>query len=184
MTTEQPETPAAPGPAEPPNPAREMYHEWKKRAEMHVGQPYAPPYPPPGAMPPYPPPQMMPPYPAPGAMPPYPPPQMMPPYPPAGMWPPAPYPPAAPGKSAGSTESLFESLGSLVRLGVEAMNAGLAGGIGLMRGFAGPAGYEPDPWAAYPGYGPHGCGCQGHCQGCEAAGPGEWDCHPRVRGCY
>jgi hypothetical protein len=200
------ESSASSEPSKARNRASDMYEEWKKRfessrvrggADMYAGQPYPSPFPYPA---PYPPPGMMPqpPYPPPGAMsqPPYPPPGMMPqpPYPPQGMMPHLPYPPTAmggrPGTFPTAGQSLLESLGSLVHLGIEAINAGLAGGIGIMRGIAGAGAYEVEPYwhgashpyASAPGWEQHGCGCHDDCGYC--CDPCDFGCHPSVHNCY
>lgn len=92
-----------------------------------------------------------------------------------------------PGPGPGTRTSLIESLGTMIRLGVEALNAGLSGGTRLMGGFSaygpqpwGDPWYEPwypGPYGRYPGYGYYGYDC------CTAFGVYP-RCTPSVRNCY
>lgn len=61
-----------------------------------------------------------------------------------------------PGDTAGGAE-FMHSLGSLLRLGIDALNMALAGGNQFLQGLSG-VGYHP---AAWPGAAPHGS-CPGH----------------------
>jgi hypothetical protein len=81
--------------------------------------------------------------------------------------------------------SLTDSLGSTIRLGVDVINAALAGGVRLLNGISGAAyGYGEQ------GYGHQGCGCScnsggdccgddccgSDCCGCECCQPGVGSC--------
>ncbi len=86
---------------------------------------------------------------------------MMPPQgimPPQGMIPP-------PGfgaiPAAFASGELFNSLGNMLRLGIDTINAALAGSNQLMQGFTG-GGQIHNPQPQYP----QGCGCRGHMQHC------------------
>jgi hypothetical protein len=77
--------------------------------------------------------------------------------------------------------SLTDSLGSTIRLGVDVINAALAGGVRLLNGISGAAyGYGER------GHGHHGCGCGGHCGGDDCCGSdccGCECCQPGVGSC-
>jgi hypothetical protein len=86
--------------------------------------------------------------------------------------------PAPPVAGPQPADSLIESLGTLVHLSIQAINAGLAGGIALMQGFPGSeAGHGCDCHDACD------CQCEDDCcrphHGCECCG----GCHPSVHGC-
>jgi|SRR3990172_2053380 len=167
--------------------AKAAFDEYKKRMEaagcaaggtsMHLGQPFIPPYPygmPAWSYPPPPPPMMMP-------QPPGPPPSA----------------PHHPGPSIGSGKSLFESIGNMIRLGIETANAGLAGGAEMMRGVSGtgfqgwdPHDHHPAPYPYSSGCGEHhgcgenhGCGSHGYRNCCEVCNSG-CGCNPSVSNCH
>ncbi len=139
------------------NKARIAFETYKKRVAAPAGHAEAAGH----AVPPYA-------YPLPPGMPtgPFVPPNVMP------AWP-------APAPGAKPAGSLVESLGTLLHLSIQAINAGLAGGIALMQG-------SPSPWEAEHECGCHdrcGCGCEDNC--CRPHHG--WDCgsccHPSVHGC-
>jgi len=96
-----------------------------------------------------------------------------------------PMPPPTPGPGSGyhgRTDSLVEALGNLVRVGVDAINVGLAGGVQLVQGLTGPPMYGQTPWIyGYPYHG-HQSWYGGY--SCCGAGYPEWGCHSGVWGCY
>ena len=110
-------------------------------------------------------------------------------FPPPPGWMPPPFsgqsPPSQGPSFPASGGSWLEGLGTMMRLGVQVLNAALAGGLQLLEGFSGPVGDE----GGYPGYSPPGrcpCGCGGsplpHYQGhfSPGAAPG---CTPSVCNC-
>ena len=114
------------------------------------------------------------------------------PMPPPGMMPPMPGAPMAT-----QTEDLLASVGNMLRLGVDAVSAALAGSTRIMQGFAGQ-GHHGGPYG-HEYYGPHSMHhhsghhhSHGHCCGshdpsccypscCDCYG--ENCCHPSVHGC-
>jgi hypothetical protein len=93
-----------------------------------------------------------------------------------------PAPPAAGPKAAGS---LIESLGTLVHLSIQAINAGLAGGIALMQGGPREAEYAcgcHDRCGCEDNCG-CGCGCKDDCCRPHHGGDCGCGCHPSVHGC-
>jgi hypothetical protein len=114
---------------------------------------------------------------------------MMPPPPPGGMMPPGAM------SSPVSASSVFDSLGTMLKLGIDTVNAVLAGGNQLLQGISG-SGYYPGhyPAAPHPGMGYHGYGHHGHhcCEHnhyhdsyghscCDVCG--DSCCHPSVHNC-
>lgn len=83
----------------------------------------------------------------------------------------------------GRTGSVMQAIGSLVRLGVDALNVGVAGGIQFVQGLVGPGAYGEMPCMAYgwPYQGHYGRPCGYDC--CPPGYP-DWGCNPSVRGCY
>jgi len=90
---------------------------------------------------------------------------------------------AVPHGGAPGQSTLTSGLGSTFRLGVDVINAALAGSVRLLNGISGGAyGYGE------PGYGHHGCGCHASfdccgddccgddCCGCECCRPGVGTC--------
>jgi hypothetical protein len=90
--------------------------------------------------------------------------------------------PMGPGPRA----SLAESIGNLIRLGVDALNAGLSGGTRLMGGMSG-YGAAPGPWGMNPWYDPwYGApyGYPGYWYDCCSAFGAYPRCTPSVNNCY
>lgn len=82
--------------------------------------------------------------------------------PPQEMMPPMPGYGAMPARFTGS--GLFDSLGNMLRLGIDTINAALAGSNQLVQGFTG--GYRSSyPCPQYPQH-PQGCGHHGQTQHC------------------
>lgn len=129
------------------------------------------------------------------AMPPMPPGMM--PGPPAGMYPMMPPPP--PGgmmpsmmpqgvmPSTVSASSVFESLGTMLKLGIDTINTVLAGGNQLLQGIAGQG--QHMGYHGYHGYGHHGHHCCEHNHYHDSYGHsccdvcGDSCCHPSVHNC-
>ncbi|PXF58391.1 MAG: hypothetical protein C4B58_06700 [Deltaproteobacteria bacterium] len=146
-TPNQPETNETPGGALHENRAKAAFEEYKKRMaashrtmpgnmESNPGHPFTHPYA--YGMPGWP-------YPPPGGMP----------HPTLAQ---QPYPdPASPLKTSGG--SLFESVGNMIRLGVDLANATLAGGVQLLEGFSGQRGYYEGPYPDSRYWGQNSCCC-------------------------
>ena len=114
--------------------------------------------------------------------------------PPQGMIPPMPGVASMPTQSSGD---LFNNLGTMIRLGIEAVNAALIGGNQLIQGLVG-SGYHGNYPYHYPHH--HDHGCHGHhmhhccdyyhhdhyhdscCHSCCDV-YGESCCNPSVHGC-
>ena len=107
--------------------------------------------------------------------------------PPQGMMPPMPGPMQAQGSG-----DLFTSVGNMLRLGVDTINAALAGSNQIMQAFTGTGHHDPygHPYHYHHGWGHHH---HGHC-GCHHNDPaccypsccdcyGESCCNPSVHGC-
>ncbi len=165
------ESSTAPGSGSSENPALAAFEEYKKRmAGFSWGMPGFPPGSPWGTYgPPFPP----------GG------------FPPPPGWMPPPFSSLS-GPPIGSSfqaprGSMLESLGNMMRLGVQVLNAALASGLQLLEGFSGPSGYEGGfPGSYHPGHCSCGCGgsplphYHGHHNGLLC-----WDpcCTPSVHNC-
>ncbi|HEX3754724.1 MAG TPA: hypothetical protein VHV26_06575 [Rhizomicrobium sp.] len=75
-------------------------------------------------------------------------------------------------EAAAASGSLADSIGTTLRLGLDVINAALAGGTRLLGGFAGAYGHED-------------CGCESCCEPscCEPDCCGCESCHPGVGNC-
>jgi hypothetical protein len=80
------------------------------------------------------------------------------------------HPPGSGGMHAAAAQradgSLADQLGSTLRLGIDAVNAVLAGGIRVLTGFSGYGSEHAEP---------HGCSCGSCCDPCESE-CGGYDC--------
>lgn len=179
--------PEAATPAEPTaeeTKAQAAFEEYKKRMDgfqargtrgrdANVGQPLPPPYRPgmPGSHP--------------SGMPGWafsPPPGVMP-QPPAHQF----TTPKQPNISLGSGGVLFESLGNMIRLGVDVLNAGLAGGLQIIEGFSGQESCDCDSCRhGSPYHHPHDYshGHHGYGDCCCNHGDPSCGCNPSVHNCY
>lgn len=110
--------------------------------------------------------------------------------PPPSNMPPPPFPgqpgPGYGGAPVSTTRSLFESIGNLIRLGVDALNAGLAGGMQIVEGYHGPGPYDSGPYGHgfpyhHPGWG--GYGYPGYYDCCGDPYCGYYGCNPSVHNC-
>jgi hypothetical protein len=96
--------------------------------------------------------------------------------------------PAVLGPAMSATGSLGERLGTTLSLGLDLLNAGLAGSIRLLSGLSGVAsGLGAGMWSE-PYH--EGCGCGGSCSchgyaqhDCCCVMGGSCDCHPSVGTC-
>ena len=170
-TRKKSEVAASAGPTPQENKAKAAFEEYKKRmdalsagkAGINVGQPFPPPHPYPYGMPGWafpPPPAMMP----------------QPPVPQHSI-------PGYADMSGGSGKSLFESIGNMIRLGVDVVNAGLIGGLQIMEGFSGQGDYYCDsPWLDSPCHYPNDYH-YGYCDCCCDPGEAHYGCNPSVHNC-
>ena len=73
---------------------------------------------------------------------------------------------------AAAGDSLTAKLGSTLRLGVDVVNAALAGGVRLFEGISGMAYGYGEPWHGQAGCRCEACSCCEHdcCCGCECGG--------------
>lgn len=91
------------------------------------------------------------------------------------------------GMRGGSRQSFMESVGTLVRLGIEAANAVLAGTLQAVEGgmgreaFGSAMPWPGDPWAR--SYNPYSGPCE-CCEHCCGPCPSGCCCNPGVRNCF
>ncbi len=86
-------------------------------------------------------------------------------------------------QATGSAASLGGQLSTTLRLGVDLLNATLAGGLRVLDGVHGASYGYGDPYATHCA--PHGCGCGAGCGGYDCCCAfGQHDCcHPSVGSC-
>jgi len=90
----------------------------------------------------------------------------------------------APPEVQEENQELLGKLGGMVRLGIDFINAGLAGGLSLMGGISGQPGCGQHPYPPYDDYHDDcrqhsSCSCNSHSEHHHH----DCGCHPSVRGC-